>query len=527
MRILISWLAALVACLFAAQAGAATVPVTVTVNSVRNISAGDVASPPDFYANLWIDRAQRRTPTVFNSHGFVSPAGWSFTRPVSRAARGGIASIRIELRDFDAPLADPLVDIDPAICSTDGLPFGCADISTTTPPVDTFGIDVTLNLFDGSWSPVDARGDSSMPTTVPAGVGQMACTSGAGNNAANICFTITVGSPTPELLTVSKTADSNRGFCAPGNCSLREAVTLAEDGDVIDLPASTTPYLLAGEGDGHLAIRPAPGDLPRQVVIRGPRLGGTAVIRQSWPPFRVFDVHAKAKLLLTRATITGGGADQTSTAFPIHVHGGGIHNHGEIDLRHVTITGNRATFTQAASVGGGGGIYNASSGIAKLTNVTIAGNVSWPDANGVPLGGGIAGPGAYLLRNTLLANNAVVWPDGAAGPASNCGAGTPLNITDQGGNLQYPGSDCGRWFTKTNRFGATFTFWWPYFATASMDPLLPFDARRGIFVPLAMGPAIDAGVTGCGPTDQTGRTAPADGNGDGQAVCDVGAIEAP
>jgi hypothetical protein len=524
---LISRLAALVACFFAAQAGAATVPVTVTVNSVRNISSGVLWSAPNFHAVLWIEKAQRSTPTVFSSQGFVSPGGWTFMRQVSRAARGGIASIRIELRNLDVVFGDSLVDIDPGICSTDGLPFGCADTGGT-PPVDTFGIDVTLNLFDGSWSPVDPRGDSSMPTAVPAGVGQMACTSGAGNNAANICFTITVGSPRPELLAVSKTADSNRGFCAPGNCSLREAVTVAEDGDVIDLPASATPYLLAdANSDGHLAIRPAPGDLPRQVHIRGPRSGGTAVIRQTLEPFRVFDVHAKAKLLLTRATITGGGAALTSTALPAHVHGGGIHNHGEIDLRHVTITGNRATYSQLASVGGGGGIYNASGALARLSNVTIAGNVSWPDANGVPLGGGIAGPGAYVLRNTLLANNAVVWPDGSAGPPSNCGAGTPLNITDEGGNLQYPGSDCGRWVTKTNRFGLTFTFWWPYFATASMDPLLPFDAERGIFVPLAMGPAIDAGVDGCGPTDQTGRTAPADGNGDGLAECDVGAIEAP
>src|SRR5687767_12932318 len=186
MRTLCSLPAALVACICASHADAATVPVTVMVTSVRNISAGDAWSrPPDFYANIWIDGAMIRTPMVPDSNGFVSPSGWTFTRQVSRAARGGIASIRIELRDWDYPVSDPVVDIDPGACTV-SWPFECNDASVGTPPVDSFGIDMTLNLRDGSWSPVDARGDSGMPSSVPAGVGQTACTTGAGNNVANI-----------------------------------------------------------------------------------------------------------------------------------------------------------------------------------------------------------------------------------------------------------------------------------------------------------------------------------------------------
>jgi hypothetical protein len=145
--------------------------------------------------------------------------------------------------------------------------------------------------------------------------------------------------------------------------------------------------------------------------------------------------------------------------------------------------------------------------------------------NGFALGGGIAGPGTYTLRNTVIANNAIV-----DGTPSNCGLGggigLPLNIIDQGGNLQYPGSDCGRWITWATKFGTTRQFWRPDFATASIDPLLPLDAR-GVFVPLPRGPAIDIGSSGCGPTDQTGRASPLDGNGDGFAVCDAGAVESP
>ena len=192
--------------------------------------------------------------------------------------------------------------------------------------MDSYGVDVKLNLRDGSWAPVDPLGDSSMGPATP-GVSQMACTTGSGNNVANICFTITVGAPSPETLTVSTTADSDRTFCAPGDCSLREAIKFAEGGDTVMLPARTTPYLLGANGDVHLAIRQP------LLTVRGPTTGGTAVIHQTWGEFRVFDVHGGAKLVMSHVTVTGGGAGNTSTAFPGHIHGGGIHNHGRSTSR--------------------------------------------------------------------------------------------------------------------------------------------------------------------------------------------------
>jgi hypothetical protein len=522
--------AAIAALTCASPTRAATVEVTVTIDTVINWSVDDAWSqPPDFYARLWIGDAMFRTPTMWNLNSFVSPAGWTFKRQVSRASRGGgIVPVRIELFDYDHPFSDPIADIDPAPCmSSQPFPLGCADLPIGLPPVDSYGVDVDLNLFDGSWTPRSATGDSSAGPATP-GVPQRGCTIGAGLGVANVCFTISVGAPTPEVLTVSKTSDSNRGFCAAGDCSLREAVALAENGDIIDLPAAATPYLLSvNEGVyGHLAISPGPDCAPRTVFIRGPRTGGTAVIRQTAAPFRVFDVHACTKLLLGHVTITGGGADKTSTAQPDHIHGGGIHNHGDIELSHVTITGNRATYSQLDGIGGGGGIYNAPGARAKLLNVTIAGNVSSPNENGIPLGGGIAGPGTYTLRNTLIANNTT---DGSGAP-SNCGLRTPLYIVDEGGNLQFPGNDCGRWYTRPGKFGTTLSFWWPYFATAAIDPLLPLDPSRWIYLPVPNGPPVDIGVTGitgCHPTDQAGQPAPRDGNFDGVAACDAGAIEAP
>ncbi len=523
MKTMLSLLAAFAAILGSTPSHAATVPVTVTVNSVRNISAGDTWSqPPDFYARIWIDGSMIQTPTVQNSNGFTSPAGWTLTRPVSRTGRGGFAPVRIQLFDaddrFESPNGDPMVDIDPAGCSG-GFPFGCAEVTSGTSSSDSFGIDVTLNLFNGAWAPVDLRGDSTMGPAPTPGVGQMACTTGSGQNVANVCFTITVGTPSAETLTVRKTTDSDRGFCAPTDCSLREAITRAESGDTVQLPAAASPYLLDAHGDVHLAIRQP------LLTVQGPTTGGTAVIRQTRGDFRVFDVHAGAKLVMSRVTVTGGGAGHTSTAYASHLHGGGIHNHGTIELAHVTITGNRA-LDPSDTVGGGGGIYNAGTATATLTNVTIAGNVTATNVNGIPLGGGIGGPGAYTLRNSVIANNTVAGSVATSNCGLGGGLGRAMNIVDAGGNLQYPGSDCGFPFTRPGKFGSSISFWWPYFATASMDPLMPLDARS-VFVPLARGPAVDIGVSGCGPTDQVGRAAPADGNGDGIAACDAGAIEAP
>src|SRR4029079_1795705 len=109
-------LATLAAAVLPASLHAATVPGTVTINSVLNISAGNgFWGAPDLHAQIWIEGVKLRTPTVFSSQGFTSPAGWTFTRPVSRAKRGK-ALVRIELRDNDWRLPDPLVDIDMAPC---------------------------------------------------------------------------------------------------------------------------------------------------------------------------------------------------------------------------------------------------------------------------------------------------------------------------------------------------------------------------------------------------------------------------
>ena len=269
----------------------------------------------------------------------------------------------------------------------------------------------------------------------------------------------------------------------PNDCSLREAIFAATSGDVINLPDLNAPYRLTYwdpfSEPGHLKITKA-------LRIRGPTTG--AIIQQTRPGVRVFDVHSGAVLLLSNVTVTGGEAGDNSTAVPGHIHGGGIHNHGTVRLVNVTITGNHATSTPDASVGGGGGFYNA--GTAELTNVTIARNDATVRA------GGIAGL-PVTLHNTLVVNN--------TGANGNCQAAE----VDDGGNLEFPSATCGI----------------PVTARAPIAPL----PLNGVFEPLPGSDAIDNGIgtapPECVARDQIGGARPLDGNGDGVARCDVGAIE--
>jgi len=84
-------------------------------------------------------------------------------------------------------------------------------------------------------------------------------------------------------------------------------------------------------------------------------------------------------------------------------------------------------------------------------------------------------------------------------------------VTDGGGNLQFPDSDCGATIPVGN-------------------PVLGSLAGNGgptQTMSISGAPAIDAAVAAnCPPTDQRGSLR-SDGNGDGIVVCDIGAFEAP
>ena len=210
-------------------------------------------------------------------------------------------------------------------------------------------------------------------------------------------------------------------------------------------------------------------------------------------------VVGSAVVELTNSRITGNSVEGNS--------GGGVEVQcgGQAHLTNVLISGNRATVAGGLSLLG----YHTydptcpTTTAATLEGVTIAGN--YADFNGA----------VWMDEASLDVHNSVIWGNQANG--FSIGRGTPT-LADSDNQDGLDGCPTGA--TCSNVRAADPAFVAP--ADAAGAPTSAGNYR------LAFGsPAIDAGGnTGCPATDLDGLPRPADGNGDGTAVCDPGAYEA-
>jgi len=249
--------------------------------------------------------------------------------------------------------------------------------------------------------------------------------------------------------------------------------------------------------------------------------------------------------------------------------GGGIVRFygGDVFLDRVTVARNTSRY--------GGGAYLAGSGFAfSIRNSTFSENSAVPDAFGGGLGGGLyvddsvydAADSPTIVNSTFSGNTAV---DGCAyynansvtrmydvTVANNCTAasgaaalvaaatGEGLGTTILRNSIVSSPPTVPNCRITTTPFSAgTFTsegynlvsdgscgFVSPGDQT-NVDPLLGPLADNGggtrTHLPLPVSPAIDTGTPlNCAATDQRGFGRPTDGNGDGVAACDKGAVEA-
>lgn len=350
-------------------------------------------------------------------------------------------------------------------------------------------------------------------------------------------------------------ANPGDGTCATASntCTLRAAIQEANalpGDDQIDIQVFGTITLVGALGDdANLS-----GDLDvtgnGQITLTG--LGSGATIISGGNGDRVFHVLAGGSLTLTSLSVVSGSSDQ----------GGGILNAGSLSLNAVTVASNAAS-------GPGGGLANAG-GSATLSATTLTSNTA-ATGGGIAVSGGSVtisrsllvgnaasslGGGAALTGGALdatnvtfrantsngeggaIGNSAVLdlinvtvsenLASGAGSGLRNTGTGRILNVivANNGG-----GKDCdGTLESRGNNFIQS-----PGGCTLSGDvagnqsgtnPLAGFN---GQLYTLAVGsPAIDGGRNaGCPVIDQAGNSRPQDGNGDGNAVCDMGAYEAP
>jgi predicted outer membrane repeat protein len=214
--------------------------------------------------------------------------------------------------------------------------------------------------------------------------------------------------------------------------------------------------------------------------------------------------------------------DSSFTSNTANAWGGGLAN----DASVTTVTG--STFSDN-NAGFGGGLETSGVGSLILTNNTISANHAATDGGGLYWYPGVSTGPITILNTTFASNVAVgqggnIYAGGAANPAIHLkntlvASGSPNNcdnpIGSQGNNLE-SANTCG--LTAAGDI-------------INADPTLgPLQDNGGGTLTQALpfgSPAIDAGTdTGCPLTDQRGVARPIDGNGDGAAVCDIGAFEA-
>jgi len=206
------------------------------------------------------------------------------------------------------------------------------------------------------------------------------------------------------------------------------------------------------------------------------------------------------------------------------IGGGGIAGRAGIQILidNSTVSGNTGTDV-------GGGI--TTNGTINLRNATIANNTATSDAPGGGAGLNSFGGGKFQMVNTVLANNVISSAEkgdrvancGCSGGSAECTGGEMIsdgwNIEDADTcNLFYlQGLDKiftdARLAALANNGGLTETH-----ALGSGSPAID-DGNNNVCSVLAAVYGVNV--------DQRGQPRVTDGNGDGVAVCDVGAFEAP
>ncbi len=203
--------------------------------------------------------------------------------------------------------------------------------------------------------------------------------------------------------------------------------------------------------------------------------------------------------------------------------GGGIAADGALYLGNVTVSGNRAVSENGQASGGG------LLGPGTVNNATVFGN----EAEGVAGGGSPGGTGGGVWGTATLSNTVV-----AGNTATEAGPDCINGTTSDGYNLIGDGTDCALAAAAGDRVGT---------GSAPLDPLLGEleDNGGGMSIggntvpmythaPGPQSPLLDSAnpnpvmasmPPACEPLDQRGESRPTDDDGDGGAVCDIGAFE--
>jgi hypothetical protein len=381
--------------------------------------------------------------------------------------------------------------------------------------------------------------------------------------AAGALALLVAGAAGADTFNVDRFDDSTASLCSPliaNDCGLRGAILEANSNpgdDVVRLQAGTYTLTIPGpdEDDGET------GDLDVTdtllIVGHGPEVtvvdaGGNGGVND-----RVLDVQAPGERLTLRGlTVTGGSPD---VGF-----GGGIRAYeGSLRLETCVVTGNEKTTTSGAAAissetgapgdlteildswitGNTGQTTILDAGPARIERTTVSGNTQGSAYGAVQVFGEghllvdstfeasagstgaavvIFGTAAAIEGCTLVGNAGAVLRVANAGSATVrntlllgwCGGDGPLSTL--GGNLESPGDTCDLGGSDLVNV-----------ADPGLSALGFFGGPAPVYRPPAGSPALDQPIAaaGCPALDQRGLSRPQDGDGDGNPVCDIGAVE--
>lgn len=364
--------------------------------------------------------------------------------------------------------------------------------------------------------------------------------------------------PTPGAFAALNVSTIDDELNSDGDCSLREAITAANDDAVVDacgagsgadtivVPAGLYDFAIAGAGEDAAATGDL--DITEDLTLTGAGAATTIidandldrVVHVSSGTVSITDVTMRdgsvsspdngggilntfASLTLTRVVVTDNTAtdvggvsnyvagsmtvvDSTISNNTSASDAGGFYNNGTLTIRGSTINGNSVV----AGTRRGGGFYN--DGPLTIVNSTISGNFAMGGT-----GGGIhVGSGSIALLNTTITNNFAASGSAIDGfvasventiIANNAGSALQCPFLTGGGHNLDTDNSC---FSGIN--------------VVHGDPLLgPLALNGGPTKTHALGvgsPAIDAGTNaGCPATDQRGISRPQGPS------CDIGAFE--
>ena len=216
-----------------------------------------------------------------------------------------------------------------------------------------------------------------------------------------------------------------------------------------------------------------------------------------------FGGDANTRVDVAYTTISG-----NSSTSNVSGGGGGIHSTSSTFIYNATVSANLARFN------GGGVLSTTASGRVSLYNVTLADNRADSDGNGSGVGGGLRLEGNFAtVQNSAFAGNRA----GTGNVADDCDKTAGLsNVSFLSNHIEAATSTCGFSAGTGDVIGVP----------AGLTALANNGGSNETHLPAAGSPLIDTGNNAaCLGNDQRGIARPLDGEGDGTATCDKGAVE--